>query len=142
MKDWLHYLPHLLGLVLVKSLSDHVIRKTESIAANSTAELFSRGFKRLFKMRGTSNNMKTLLSVANGALTVTEEGGVVSLNIDASLGGGDAAGMVKGQASVQLNAQAGLQLGEKLLNAHLPSSVQALASVVETVANSAVAAIE
>jgi hypothetical protein len=86
--------------------------------------------------------MKTLLSVANGALTVTEDGGKVSLNFDESVGGGAAAGIVKGQGSIVLDANMGLQLGEKLLNSHLPASVQPLAQVIEGVANQAIQAIE
>ena len=86
--------------------------------------------------------MKTLLSLANGALTVTEDSGKVTVSFDESLGGGQAAGVVKGQGSIILDGTSGLQLGEKLLNAHLPASVQALALVIEGVANQAIKAIE
>lgn len=86
--------------------------------------------------------MKTLLSVANGAVTVTEDAGKVSINFDESVGGGSAAGIVKGQGSVVLDAESGLKLGEQLLNAHLPASVQPLAQVIEGVANQAVQALE
>lgn len=90
--------------------------------------------------------MKLIASLANGAVTLTEENGVISLNVDEaiSVGGGEAAGLVKvaGKASVQLGAEAGLMLGEKMLNAHLPTSVAPLALVVEGVANQALKALE
>jgi len=90
--------------------------------------------------------MKTIYSVQNGAITITEDAGVFSLNISekASVGGGEVAGIVKvqGEGSVQLDAATALKLGEALLNSHLPSSVQSLAAVIEGVANQAIAAIE
>jgi hypothetical protein len=86
--------------------------------------------------------MKTIFSALGGALTLTEQSGTVTLSWDESIGGGLAAGIVKGQGSLVLNGTLGLQLGEKLLNAMLPASVLPLAQVVETVANQAIAAIE
>lgn len=86
--------------------------------------------------------MKTLLTLQNGAVTVVEDAGIISLNFNEALGGGKSAGIVKGTGSVILNAQAGLQLAEQLLNAHLPASMQALAPIIETVINQAVASLE
>lgn len=90
--------------------------------------------------------MKTLATYANGAVTVTEDQGVISLNFNESLsvGGGDAAGIIKvqGQGSVQLNCEQGLKLGETLLNAHLPAAVQPLAKVIEGVVEQAVKSLE
>jgi hypothetical protein len=90
--------------------------------------------------------MKTILTLANGAVTLTEESGVFKLNVNesVSLGGGEAAGVVKasGVASVELDAASGLLLGEKLLNSHLPAAVQPLALVIEGVANQALKALE
>lgn len=90
--------------------------------------------------------MKTIFTAFNGALTLTEDAGVISLNISekASIGGGEAAGLLKvaGEASVVLDGATGLKLGEAALNAHLPASVQPLAVVIEGVANQAIAAIE
>jgi hypothetical protein len=90
--------------------------------------------------------MKVLMSVANGAVQLVEDGGVVSLTVDKDLviGGGAAAGMleVDGKGSVKFDANTGIKLGEALLNAHLPASVQALAAVVEGIANQAIKTIE
>lgn len=89
---------------------------------------------------------KQIASFANGAVTLTEDAGVFSLNFDesVSVGGGVAAGIakVKGTGSVQLDAGLGLKLGEALLNAHLPASLLPLAQVIEGVANQAITAIE
>ena len=86
--------------------------------------------------------MKTIFTAFGGALVLTEQSGVFTLSWDESLGGGEAAGIVSGSGSIKLSGILGLQLGEKLLNAHLPVSVQPLALVVEGVANQAIAALE
>lgn len=86
--------------------------------------------------------MKTLASLMGGAVVLTEEAGKVTLSFDESLGGGAAAGIIKGQGSVVLDGAAGLALGEKLLNAHLPAAMQPLAPVVEGIFNQAIAALE
>lgn len=89
---------------------------------------------------------KQILSLYGGAITLNEDSGVFTLSLadSASIGGGQAAGIVKvqGSASLVLDAASGLKLGEALLNAHLPVSVQPLALVVEGVANQAIAALE
>lgn len=89
---------------------------------------------------------KQIASFANGAVTVIENEGVISLNFNESLsvGGGEAAGIVKvqGQGSIQLDGALGLKLGEALLNSHLPDSVKSLAMVIEGIANQAVSALE
>jgi hypothetical protein len=86
--------------------------------------------------------MKTLLSLQNGAITITEQAGVITLSFSEALGGGEAAGIVKGSGSIVLNAQQGLQMGEKLLNAHIPASLLPLVTVVEGVVNQALASVE
>lgn len=90
--------------------------------------------------------MKTIFSAAGGAISLTEDGGVFSLNVDESIsvGGGEAAGVLKvsGKASAQLDVESGVKLGEAMLNSHLPVSVQALAAVVEGIANQALKALE
>lgn len=86
--------------------------------------------------------MNKLLSLANGAVTITEEAGVVSINVNEALGGGEAAGIVSGTATIKLNAAQGLQLAEKLLNAHLPAALLPGALLVEGVANAAIKAAE
>lgn len=90
--------------------------------------------------------MKTIFSAANGAVQLVEDGGVFTLQLSesASLGGGQAAGVLKvqGQGSVILDGQTGLKLGEAMLNAHIPAPLLPLAQVVEGVANQAVALLE
>ncbi len=86
--------------------------------------------------------MKTLLSVMGGAITITEQNGVFSLNWNESLGGGQAAGILKGSGSIQLSATQLLELGENVLNAHLPASAVPVAEAVEGVANAAIKAAE
>ena len=86
--------------------------------------------------------MKTLLSLLGGALLVTEEAGVVTLSFDEALGGGAAAGVLKGSGSLVLNGEQGLQLGVNLMNAHLPPALLPLAQVVEGVALQALKAAE
>lgn len=87
---------------------------------------------------------KELLSFTKGQvkLSITEDAGKIAVNIEEGVGGGDAAGIGKGKQSFELDAEMGLQLGEKVLNAHLPASVQPLALVIEGVANQAIKAIE
>lgn len=90
--------------------------------------------------------MKTIASFANGAISITEENGAMSLNFDeaASLGGGGATGIVKiqGKGSVALDGELALKLGEALAISHLPVAVQPLAEVLSGVINQAVKALE
>jgi len=85
---------------------------------------------------------KVLLSLANGAVVVNEDAGVISVAINESLGGGKSAGMIKGSASIILDAEDGLKLGEQLVISHLPAAVQPLGQVVAGVINQAIDAIE
>ncbi len=87
--------------------------------------------------------MKTLESFEGGASTLTEQGGVFSVNFDGSLGGGTLAGILSGKGSISLGAgTVGLKAAESLLNHLLPASVQAIATAIESVVNSAAAALE
>jgi hypothetical protein len=87
--------------------------------------------------------MKTLLSLANGAFTITEEGGVFtfSFNDQAALGGGEAAGVasVKGSGSLVLSGKQAFDLGMKLLEAHSPAAMVPLEQGVQAVADAAIA---
>lgn len=85
---------------------------------------------------------KAIFSILNGAVNLVEDGGRFTLKLDASLGGGEASGVVIGQGAIVLDAASALKLGEALLNSHLPVSVQPLAAVVEGIANQAIAALE
>jgi hypothetical protein len=86
-----------------------------------------------------------LASLAGGAIQVVESAGVISLVIadSASIGGGDAKGILKieGSAKVTFDALTGVKLGEALLNEHLPPAVEPLAAVVEGIVNQAVSVI-
>ena len=90
--------------------------------------------------------MKTIFTAANGAITLTENAGVFTLSFDESLGGGAAAGVIKGAGSIIFNAASGsasaISLGEALLNAHLPASLAPLATVVEGIVNQALTKLE
>lgn len=90
--------------------------------------------------------MKTIFTGLNGALTITEDAGVFSLNITEAvyIGGGEMSELLKvqGQGSVVLDSKTALKLGESILNSHLPASVLPLAQVIEGVVNQAIASIE
>lgn len=86
--------------------------------------------------------MKTLLSLYGGAITLTEEAGVLTLSFSEAIGGGSAAGLVKGSGSIVFGGAQAIQLGEKMLNALLPAALQGAAVAIEAVANAAIAAIE
>lgn len=89
--------------------------------------------------------MKTIFSLYNGALVLTEQGGVFTLSFDESLavGGGLAAGVIsfKGQGSLVLSAAQAAILGEGLLNGVVPAALLPLAKEVEGVANAAIASL-
>jgi hypothetical protein len=86
--------------------------------------------------------MKTLLSILGGAVTITEMNGVVSFNWNETLGGGQAAGILKGVGSIQLSGNQALMLAEGWLNGKLPAALLPLAMSIEAVANAAVKAVE
>lgn len=86
--------------------------------------------------------MKTILTLGNGAIVLTEQSGVFTLTLTETVGGGQANGVVSGAGSIKLNASQGIKLAEALLNAHLPVAMQPMAAVVEAVANQAIAALE
>lgn len=89
--------------------------------------------------------MKEVARFANGVIVLKKDNGkfILAVSEDASLGGGEAAGIikVKGSAEVELNAEQALKLAEALLNAHLPPALVPLAQVVEGIVNQAVLAI-
>lgn len=88
--------------------------------------------------------MKTIVSLLGGAVVLTEQGGVITLSLDATLGGGTA-GILKGQASLVLDVASGVKLGEGVLNAVIAQRAPALVplvQVVEGVANQALATLE
>jgi hypothetical protein len=89
--------------------------------------------------------MKTLLNLGNGAVTVTEEQLVVTLAINeqASIGGGQAAGIVKvaGAGSTVLNGPLAIQLAFALINPHVPAFALPIATALENILLKAVTAI-
>lgn len=86
--------------------------------------------------------MKQILSLYGGAVTLTETDGVFSLNLNGHVGGGEAAKLLSGQASLQLDADAGLKLGESLLISHLPAALQPEAKIVGDLTIKALEALE
>jgi len=75
--------------------------------------------------------MKTLLSLLGGAITITEQNGIVSFNWNESLGGGQAAGVLKGVGSIQLSGNQALHLAEGWLNGKLPAALVPFAKGIE-----------
>jgi hypothetical protein len=86
--------------------------------------------------------MKTLLSLFGGALTITELSGVVSLNWNESIGGGKAAGFLKGQGTLVLDGPQDLQLVEGFVNGKLPAAILPFALAGEGILNTAISAAE
>lgn len=130
-------------LLFLFSLWEYCLGKLKNTVARSTWGLVLYCGRRLLKRK---MKMKTILSIANGAVILSENEGVFSLNLidSASVGGGEAAGVIKvsGQASIILDAQSALKLGEALLNSHLPPAMQPVAQIIEGIANQAIAALE
>lgn len=86
--------------------------------------------------------MKTLLSLANGAFTITEQGGVftISLNDKVSVGGGKAAGIVslQGAGSIVLSGKQAFDLGMALLEAHSPAALVPIEEGAQAIADAAI----
>lgn len=128
-----------ISVAFVAWVCHYLLREIEKTVALAVVARLGKLFKK-------EKTMRTILSLANGAVTLTETDGVVSLNLDESLqlGGGAAAGLVKvsDKGSIALDGETGLKLGEALLNSHIPASLLPLAQVVEGVANQAIKALE
>lgn len=120
-KGWFHAF---IVLVAYKVWS-YWLKKTELIAANSTAELISWGLKRLFKKGDSKMFSKEIKLGDAGSLVVSESAGVakVILSIGTSVGGGEVAGVLKGAASIEvdLGAQQLIDLGFDLAAAKFPA---------------------
>ncbi len=131
-KAVLQYVPHVIGLVIGKSLADYCLSKTEKIAANSTGELLVWGFRRLFKKENVMLS-KTLYSGPAGSVSVSESGGVVSLSgsLSASAGGGAAKGVVgiSGSLSISLGAGQVCDMGLDIAAAKFPALAAEIALV-------------
>lgn len=85
--------------------------------------------------------MKTLANLDNGALVVTEQGGVFTLSFNEALsvGGGAAAGIVsiKGQGSIVISGLLAEKLAALELNKLLPAALVPAAEAVEGIAEAA-----
>ena len=81
----------------------------------------------VFKHVRKKDDMKTLASLWSGAVTVTEEAGVVKLNFNdsKSLGAGKAAGWLKvsGQASIVLDGRQDFDLLMGVIESHSPAAL-------------------
>lgn len=73
------YLPHIFLTVLAERVCSYVLKKTESIAANSTAELIRWGFKRLFKKEKVMEEATQKLG-ALGSVQESYAAGVASVS--------------------------------------------------------------
>ncbi len=140
-KIWaaIQYIPHFVGLYFGKRLCDYLLRNTEKIAANSVRELFVLAFRRLWKKEKLV--AKELFNLGNGALVLSEEGGTVTLSVSekASLGGGEAAGVlsIEGEGKLILKGRLGFHLGMALLEAHSPGPLVAIEKAGEALADAA-----
>ena len=87
--------------------------------------------------------MKTLASLYNGAITITEQGGTVKVNFNdsASLGGGLAAGwlQVEGQASIVLSGKQDFDLLMQLIEAHSTAAVLPAEAGIQAAGDAAIA---
>jgi hypothetical protein len=86
-KAWLHYLPHVLGLVLLKSLGDYLLKKTESIAANSVRELLAKLLGLLLTKKESIMEKDVALGSV-GKLALTFSGGKAQVAVEVELPGG------------------------------------------------------
>ena len=86
--------------------------------------------------------MKTLISLFAGAVTITEQGGNVFLNLNQSCGGGKVAGWLKLSGTIELGAMTAIEAGETVLATLLPASLAPLVLVIEGVVNTALTAME
>lgn len=83
--------------------------------------------------------MKTLLSLENGAITITEQGGDFFLNFSGSVGGGVLAGILSGSGSVKLGSgSVALKAAEGFVNHLLPAAAQDMAKMIEDALNAEV----
>lgn len=86
--------------------------------------------------------MKTIVTIEGGAITITEKGGDFFMNFDGSIGGGQLAGIISGQGSIKLGSgSVALKAAESFLNHLLPAPTQAIAQLIESAINSAIAVI-
>lgn len=87
---------------------------------------------------------KQLLSLDNGALVITEDGGDITLTLTKaeSLGGGQAAGIIQvsDSGSATFKGLQAAKISEALLNHVLPAAAQTIAQPIENFINSEIAA--
>lgn len=88
--------------------------------------------------------MKTLLSLAGGAVVLTEQAGDFTLTFDKDLlvGGGAAAGIVEieGAGKIVLKGKVAFDLGMKILESHSPAALVPLEEGAAAMADGAIAA--
>jgi hypothetical protein len=125
-------------LAVLYSLWENWLGKTKRFVANSTIEMVTRLFAKLIK-RGNTMGFSRVVQLGNaGYLTLSEEAGVASVKVavGADLGGGEAAGVLKAQASCEVDMAVAqfAQLALDLLKSKLPASAQSLISDLEAVA--------
>lgn len=119
---------HILVLALTgvtERVCSYVLKRTESIAANSTGELIAWGFKRLFKRENESMLFsKSFVGPMGSTLSIEASGGEVKIiaSESGSLGGGEIEGVVtvKGSAEIDVKDQMLIDAGLDMAAAKFP----------------------
>lgn len=127
-----HAIVALLLTGAVERVSSFLLKRTERIAANSTRELITWGFKRLFKKERNSMFKKEYPLGDVGQVSIGESGGVVSISVSAShsAGGGSLEGVASASlsATVQLSAKQLIDAGFDLAAAKFPAAASLIAA--------------
>lgn len=122
-------------VLFLYSCLEYYLGRTKRFVANSVWEIIFGLFKKGDKAKMFS---KELQLGQVGSLAVSEAAGVatVKVSVNAAVGGGQAAGVLKAAASVEVDVEAAqlVQLALDLLKSKLPAGVQSLVTDLEAVA--------
>lgn len=117
-------------IVMIGSAWEYWLGKTKKIVANSSWELLALLAKRLIK--GETKMEKDLVKGQYGGIVLTESAGNVTLSgtLSASLGGGEAQGVVSVSGSIGVTLQAShlIDMGLDLAAAKYPSVASLIAA--------------
>jgi hypothetical protein len=93
----------------------------------------------LNKRKGKTK-MKTILTLADGAILLQEKGGDFFLSFDGTVGGGNMAGVIEGKGSIKIGTgSVALKAAEQFLNSVLPDAMIPIAEMLEQIINAGVA---
>lgn len=120
-----HHVEALLLTGLIERVCSYLLKRTESIAANSTRELIALGLKRLFKRENSNMTFsKSFVGPAGSSLSIEAANGEVKIVASESgeLGGGEVQGFlkVKGSAEIDLEDQMIIDAGLDMAAAKFP----------------------